>query len=205
MRVEAARVRKDPDRAAADRVLLQPELRVAAPEGGAVGGDADDRDEARPSSARSFSSAAAPPRSSSAVSSEAARVGRGAMLVIPRPNRQQHALLGGQQPRGETGFVEGAPEPVAGPREVVADVGGMEPGVDADEEDVEVGGDDVGSAWLKRRAARRRGRSARSGRRSAPRPRGARPRGWRHSRRRGRRSRGAAWSAGARSGRRRAC
>ena len=84
--VEAARVREDPDRAAADRLLLQAHRRLRAAERGAVGGEAEDRDQARLDVARrARSSSAAPARSSSRLSSSAARVGRAAMLVMPTP------------------------------------------------------------------------------------------------------------------------
>src|SRR5258707_14750035 len=57
---------------------------------------------------------------------------------------QQLALLGRmEEPRREAGSVNRRPEAVTRPPEVLLDGGGVETGVDAAEEDVEIAGDDV--------------------------------------------------------------
>ena len=43
--------------------------------------------------------------------------------------------------------MHGWPEAVAGAGEMVADGGGVEAGIDADEEDIEIGADDVGDGF----------------------------------------------------------
>jgi hypothetical protein len=55
---------------------------------------------------------------------------------------QLGVLLRAQTARGEPGGVQGRPEAVARPREVVADLGGAQRRVDADEEDAQAGPDD---------------------------------------------------------------
>jgi hypothetical protein len=49
---------------------------------------------------------------------------------------------------GKTGQVQRRPETVAGAREVLAGGGGIEPGVDADEQDLQAGGDNVPDAFV---------------------------------------------------------
>src|SRR5439155_16766589 len=56
-----------------------------------------------------------------------------------------------EQPIGEAGGMERAPEAVSRPREVKAHRAGPEARVDADEEDVERRGDEVGDALAARR------------------------------------------------------
>jgi hypothetical protein len=56
---------------------------------------------------------------------------------------QRHVLLGPHQPRREARPVDGRPEPVARPGEVVPARGRRQRRVDAAEEDVEAGGDHV--------------------------------------------------------------
>src|SRR5207249_5628643 len=63
------------------------------------------------------------------------------------PFEQAVRLEGGDLGRREAAFVHGRPEAVAGAGEVVADGGGVEAGIDADEEDVEVGAEDVGNGF----------------------------------------------------------
>ena len=85
--------------------------------------------------ATSSRSRAPPATSSAAVSSSARAVARGAMFVIPSPQRGQLPLLGGpQQPRREPGRVQHRPEPVARPREVVPGGRGDQPRVDPAEQ-----------------------------------------------------------------------
>lgn len=55
-----------------------------------------------------------------------------------------------EKPRRESRFVERRPEAVAGAAEVLLDGGGIEAGIDAAEEDVEVQRDDVGKRRIGR-------------------------------------------------------
>jgi predicted PurR-regulated permease PerM len=64
------------------------------------------------------------------------------LMRIGLTKSQIQSLAG--QPRGEAGAVQGRPEAVARPGEVVSGGGGVQPRVDAGEQDAQAGSDDVG-------------------------------------------------------------
>ncbi len=148
MRVESGGVGQDPNLGPADGFGLETELGFFAVEGDAVGSDADDGDETRliaeDFAGEDFSAFA------KLVGAELVGHGGGAGTHVGDakvPFQEAMGVERGDEGRREAAFVHGRPEAVAGPCEMVADGGGVQAGVDADEEDVEIGSDDVGDGF----------------------------------------------------------
>ena len=135
VRVEPARVRQDPDRAAADLLGLQPHPGPRRSNADAIGAEADDRPPAwARSRGRPESSVGRTRAQLLRDSSSAARVGRGDVFVTPDAvPRQVDVILGREPPRREPGAVRRRREAVARSREVVADLGRAQRRVDPDE------------------------------------------------------------------------
>ena len=77
--------------------------------------------------------------------------GRRAVDELAHPDAifEQFVFFGRmEQSRGEAGLMEGGPEAVAGPGEMAPRRAGIQPGIDADEENVQLGADDVGDGFL---------------------------------------------------------
>src|SRR4249919_1936316 len=104
---------------------------------------------------------------------ELVRAGGGARDDVgdAEPKAEQLLLLiGPEDAPGEAGAVQGRPEAVAGPGEVVPGGGGVQAGVDAREHHTQAGRDDVGNRPVPRRVEVRwrRTRRARDGFRHGP-------------------------------------
>ena len=147
--VEAARVREDPDGAAADRLLLQAHRRLSGAERGPVGG----RGRGSRPAAAGCSRTSALELGRARAQLLAAELGGGARRAggdvgdADAVARAASTSSSGRSRRGvKPGGVQRGIEAVARPREVVADLGRAQPGVDADEEDLESGADD---RWAK--------------------------------------------------------
>ena len=139
--VEAAGVGEDPGVAAAEGGLLEADAGVFDAGNDAVGTDADKGDDGR-SPAFDFGLEALAAGAKFLVC-EFIGAGGGAFDDIGDAEfevEKEGFFKGGEKARGEAAGVEGGPEAVAGAAEVVADGGGVEAGVDADEEDDEVFG-----------------------------------------------------------------
>ena len=119
--VEAARVWKYPNEGAGEPIVLQPKNGAASIERRSIGADADDRDDAGPVAPHlAFQSL---PAGSKLIGAELVSGCRGAGDKIgdTAPARQQLLLLPGLElARRETSRVQGRPEPIAGPRKVMA-------------------------------------------------------------------------------------
>jgi hypothetical protein len=143
--VEAARVRQYPDAGVRDRGGLAPDAGVAYPERRPVRGDAED---GQPPGA-------VPPDLRRQDLTAGDDLGGGQLVGTGRPARhevrdalsvpEQEVLLGGAQLAGhEPGPVQRRPEAVAGAGEVVAGGRRVQARVDAAEQHVQAGSDDVG-------------------------------------------------------------
>ena len=142
--VEAAGVGEDPGVAAAEGGLLEADAGVFDAGNDAVGTDADKGDDGR-SPAFDFGLEALGACAKFLVC-EFIGAGGGAFDDIGDAEfevEKEGFFKGGEEARGESAGVEGGPEAVAGAAEVVADGGGVEAGVDTDEEDDEVFGDKI--------------------------------------------------------------
>ena len=148
--VEAGGVREDPDARLPDRLFLQAELCFRALEGGAVGADAHHREVAwlvLQDLACQGAGAGAQLVGSQLVRG---RGGAGDDVRDAVAELQELVLRGRvEEVRGEPRTVQGGPEAVAGTAEVLLDGGGVEAGVDAAEEDVEVRRDDIGQRFAR--------------------------------------------------------
>lgn len=137
--VEAAGVGKDPGVAAAEGDLLEADTGVFDAGNDAVGSDADEGDDGR---APAFDFRLEPPGAGAKfVVCELIGAGGGAFDDIGDAEfevEEEGFFKRREETRGEAAGVKGGPEAVAGAAEVVADGGGVEPGVDAGEEDDEV-------------------------------------------------------------------
>jgi hypothetical protein len=133
--VQPAGVRQQPHGPAADRLGLQAYRRLRARERRAVGEQADDRHEPRDVAAHGALQIGG--AGAQLLAREVARRARGARDDVRHAHavgRQLAVLVGAQPPRGVARGVQRHPEAVAGPREVVADLGGAQRRVDADEQ-----------------------------------------------------------------------
>lgn len=141
--VEPARVREDPDRAAGEIFVLQADDGVAAAERGAVGGEADDRDQAWPVLA---DDALELPRARAQLGvgqlGGRARRPRSDVRDADAVREQLGVLVRAQAPQREARRVQRRPETVARSREVVAGLRGVQRRVDADEQDLKARPDD---------------------------------------------------------------
>src|SRR5262245_17154676 len=144
VRVEAARVRQDPDERARERLGLSAECGLRAIERRAERRDAHDSDRARPEPAHL---AFEPPAAcSKLLSLERRRRCRGARDEVGDPDAkrdERRVLPRREAPRREPGCVKRRPEPVSRPREVMAGCARIEAGIDATEQHVEIGRDHV--------------------------------------------------------------
>src|SRR5688572_6176343 len=145
--VEATGVGEDPDARGADALFLGPDVCPFVGEAAAVRADADEGDplwlvayglalESLGAFQKFF---VAELRGGGGGAGD--HVGHAAAVL-----GEEAVFGGGEQSVGETRAVERGPEAVAGAGEVVADRAGIESGVDAAEEDLEPGGDDVREA-----------------------------------------------------------
>jgi hypothetical protein len=145
VRVQTARVREDPDLRGTDRFVLQTQLRFRAIECGAVGADADDGEVPR---CVAFHFAREDlPAFDQLFAGQLGGGGGGAGDDVGDADAEveELALLGGrEEARREAGAMERGPEAVPGSSEMLLDGSGVEAGIDAAEEDVEVRRDDVG-------------------------------------------------------------
>jgi hypothetical protein len=139
--VEAAGIGEDPGVAAAEGGLLETDAGVFDAGNDAIGTDADEGDDGgAPSFDFGLEALAA---GAKFVVCEFSGAGGGAFDDIGDAEvevEKEGFFKGGEEARGEAACVEGGPEAVAGAAEVVADGGGVEAGIDADEEDDEVFG-----------------------------------------------------------------
>jgi hypothetical protein len=137
--VEAAGVGEDPGVAAAEEGLLEADAGVFDAGNDAVGSDADEGDDGR---APAFDFRLEPLASGAKfVVCEFIGAGGSAFDDIGDAEfevEEEGFFKRGEETRGEAAGLKGRPEAVAGAAEVVADGGGVEPGVDACEEDDEV-------------------------------------------------------------------
>jgi hypothetical protein len=143
--VESAGIGQDPKRGGLQPLRLKPEACTRPVEGEAVRADADHRYASGPKARHLPRKRLAP--GPELVSGElGGRDGRAGDQVGDSDTlAQQEPLLPGlEQPAGEAGGVERRPEAVARSGEVVAGGRGVEPGVDAAEEDPEIGRDQIG-------------------------------------------------------------
>lgn len=137
--VEAAGVGEDPGVAAAEGGLLEADAGVFDAGNDAVGTDADEGDDGGPPAFDFGLEALA--AGAKFVVCEFIGAGGSAFDDIGDAEfevEEEGFFKRGEETRGEAAGVKGRPEAVAGAAEVVADGGGVEPGVDACEEDDEV-------------------------------------------------------------------
>jgi hypothetical protein len=153
--VEAAGVGEDPSVATTEGVFLEADSGIFDAGNDAVGADADEGDDGGAPTFNFGCEALA--AGAKFVVREFIGAGGGALDDVGDAEFQaekEGSFKGGKVARGEAAAVEGGPEAVAGAAEVAADGGGVEPRVDAGEEDDEVFGDEIRDAA--RRCARRR-------------------------------------------------
>jgi hypothetical protein len=134
--VQPARVREDPDRTASERVGLQAHDGPGSSERRPVGGQADDGDEPGSLGAHERVELGGP--GEQLLARELVGRARGTRRDVRHADaevEQVEVLVGSQTARGEAGGVQRRPEAVAGPGEVVADLGRAQRRVDPDEED----------------------------------------------------------------------
>lgn len=144
VRVEPAGVGKHPDPGTRQMLGLLAETRLRSIKSGPVRPDSDNCNEARPI-ASNLSLEPSSSRTQLAVV-ELGSSHRGARDEIgdAATEREKFALLRRLEPsRCETGRVQGRPEAIAGPREMVSGRRGVQAGVDADEQHIQPGRDDV--------------------------------------------------------------
>jgi len=145
--VEAAGVGKDPGVAAAEGGFLEADTRVFDAGDDAVGTEADEGDDGgAPPFDFGLEALAA---GAKFIFGKFIGAGRGAWDDVGDAEikvEKEGFFKGGEEARGETAAVERGPEAVAGAAEVAADGGGVEPRIDACEEDDEVLGDEIGDA-----------------------------------------------------------
>src|SRR3954465_12793755 len=136
MRVEPARVRQHPHWATADLLRLEAHPRRRPPERGAVGGQADDRHQpGRVPSYGRLERGGARAQLPGAQLRGGAGGAEGEVGDADAVPRELVVRVGPQAPRREPRRVERRPEAVAGAREVVADLGRAQRGVDPHEQD----------------------------------------------------------------------
>ena len=142
--IDAAWVGQDPGLAAAERGLLEADAGVFDAGDDAVGTDADEGDDGgAPAFDFGLQALAA---GAKFVVGEFVGAGGGAIDDVGDAEfevEQEGFFEGREEARGEAAAMEGGPEAIAGAAEVVADCGGVEPGVDAGKEDDEVFGDEI--------------------------------------------------------------
>ena len=158
VRVQAARVRQDPDARVAKPPWLGSHRGLTLPESRAVGGHAEDGEPSRPDL---FDQRDQDPAAIVQLGGgELIGPGRGARDHIGDPEserRQQILLVRPELPVGKPALMQGRPEPVARTGEVVAGCGRVQARVDAGKQHAQVGPDHVGQ--------RERGRGGQVGRR----------------------------------------
>src|SRR5262249_51904176 len=144
MGVEAAGIGKNPGVAAAEGGVLEADAGVFDAGDDAEGPDADKGDDGgAPTFDFRFKTLAA---GAKFVVSEFIGAGGGAGNGVGDAEvevEREGAFKGGEEARGEAAAVERGPEAVAGAAEVAADGGGVETGVDADEQDDQVFADEI--------------------------------------------------------------
>ncbi len=151
MRVQSARVRQDPHRRLAELFRLPSQFRLWPTERGAIRRHPEKGDHPRPIALHLPRQPACPVAQLFVTQLVGGR-GRGigdvgnAVSVFEKASILRRV----QPPVGEAGGMQRRPEAVAGPREVVADRGGLQTRVDADEENFQTPGDDVGNATASR-------------------------------------------------------
>ena len=167
MSVEPARIGQHPQPGVPGGELLRSQAGPRPAERRPVGGDADHRQppRAQPRGLGQQRRAAV----AQFLRGELVGPGGGAVDDVGDAQAQAEQLLllvGPQLARGETGLVQGRPEAVPRPGEVVPGGGGVQAGVDPGEQDAQAGRDDVGDGQLpgrgqlgRRRAGAGRGRS----------------------------------------------
>ena len=136
--VETARVGQHPDERAGQAILLRSKNGAGAIERGSIGADADHRDDA--GLIAPYLAFEPLPACSKLIGPElvSGNSGAGDEIGNAAPARQQFLLFPGLEPaRRESGSVQGRPEPVAGPRKMVAGGGRVQAGIDAAEQDIE--------------------------------------------------------------------
>ncbi len=150
VRVQSARVREHPDLRGADRFILQTHRRFRSIECRAIGADADDGEEPR---CVAFHFAREDPAAFDELFARQLVGGGGGAgddVGDADAEVQELALLRGrEEARREAGAMERGPEAVAGSSEMLLDGSGVEAGIDAAEEDVEVRRDDVGKGRVR--------------------------------------------------------
>src|SRR5205814_2645726 len=158
----SARVGQHPDSRAGDRLVLRARARPRTAEGDPIRAYTDERDHPR-AVATDLSLDPAPPPAQ-VVRCELVRARGRAVDEVrdaqPSP-KERRSFPRLEQPIGEAGGVERAPEAVSRPREVKAHRAGPKTRVDADEEDVERRGDEVRDALATRRVEVGAGRTPR--------------------------------------------
>src|SRR5215475_559997 len=145
MRVETARIGQDPQPGLPHGLVLRAHRRVAAAERRAVRGDPNDREPAglEPGDLRAQDAGAR----QELLGTKLVRSGSGTGDDVgdAEPEAKQLLLLiRPEQALGEAGAVQGRPEAVPRPGEVVAGGGGVQARVDAGEYDAQAGRDDIG-------------------------------------------------------------
>ena len=142
--VEAAGIGEDPGVAATEGVFLEADSGIFDARHDAVGADADEGDNGgAPTFDFGFEALAA---SAKFVVREFIGAGGGALDDVGDAEFQvekERSFKRGKEARGDAAAVEGGPEAVARTAEVATDGGGVEPGVDAGEEDDEVFGGEI--------------------------------------------------------------
>ena len=161
VRIQSARTRQHPYLRAFQQLGLLAERRLGATKGGAVGAQADEGDGARAVASNLGRKSAAP--------GEELGIGqlvRGRGAAIHQIGEsvaqlEQPAVFGRiEATRGKPGGMQRGPETVAGSREVKPGGGGVKPGVDAAEQDLEVRADYVAQPLARGRAQILRARPA---------------------------------------------
>jgi len=126
---------------------LPAERRLGATEGGAVGTEADERDRARPVAPHLRRQPAAP--GDQFLRRELVGGGGGAVHQVGQAVaalEQPAVLRRVEAPRREPGGMQCRPEAVTGPGEVKSGRGGIEARIDATEQNLQSGADDVAQA-----------------------------------------------------------
>jgi len=151
VRVESTGVGKNPGVAVAEAILLEADARIFLARDDTVGTDADECDDSR-APAFDFDFEAHATGAKLVVSEFIGAGGRTFDDVRDAEFEveQEGFFKGREKARREAATMEGGPEAISRPAEVVADRSGVEAGIDADKEDNEVFGDEIRDGFVVR-------------------------------------------------------